>query len=154
MITLRGPLMVSRKLAIRDEPNIWLRCSRNVKIPLVLLTTIPIPPPSPLLSPCVRQKRHRVTVTVVHFGARSRVVMLAKLRVGGCSSSFVFFGSGAINIFQVCTDAFVRVQVFEMLITCFCAILFGWSESLWCCVRWFRCSGVVVLGVCLEVESQ
>ena len=27
VITLRGPFMVSRKLAIRDEPNIGLRCS-------------------------------------------------------------------------------------------------------------------------------
>ena len=31
MITLCGQILVSRKLAIRDDPNIRLRCSRNVK---------------------------------------------------------------------------------------------------------------------------
>ena len=36
VITLRGPFMVSTKLAIRDDPNIRLRCSRNVKHSLVL----------------------------------------------------------------------------------------------------------------------
>ena len=56
--------------------------------------------------------------------------------------------------FHLYNDAFVRVQVFETLIPCVCAILFGWFESLWCFVRWFRCSEVVVFGVCLEVESQ
>ena len=31
-ITLCGKFLVSRKFAIRDEPNVRLRCSRNVKI--------------------------------------------------------------------------------------------------------------------------
>ena len=31
MITLRGQILVSRKLAIRDDPNIRLRCSRMSK---------------------------------------------------------------------------------------------------------------------------
>ena len=33
---------------------------------------------------------------------------------------------------SVSTDAFVRVQVFELLLTCFCTILCGWFNSLWC----------------------
>ena len=30
VITLRGPFLVSGKVAMKDEPNIRLRCSRNV----------------------------------------------------------------------------------------------------------------------------
>ena len=65
MITLRGPFMVSRKLAIRDDANIRLRCSRNVKKSFVLpmkntrLTTTPSPLPC---SPCVHSKRPRVYI--------------------------------------------------------------------------------------------
>ena len=62
-MTLRGPFMASRKLALRDDPNIWLRCSANVKKTLILpmknarLTTTPS-----LSLPCVRPKRPRVHV--------------------------------------------------------------------------------------------
>ena len=31
LITPCGKFLVSRKFAIRDEPNVWLRCSSNVK---------------------------------------------------------------------------------------------------------------------------
>ena len=66
VITLRGPFMVSRKLAIRDEPNIRFRCSRNVTNtcftgeqqeadddPSLLLS--PVCPSN--TSPCLRPKR-------------------------------------------------------------------------------------------------
>ena len=52
VITLRGQILVSRKFAIRDGPNVRLRCSRNVKKALVSpmkntrLTTTPPPSPS------------------------------------------------------------------------------------------------------------
>ena len=36
VIPLRGPFMVSRKLAMKDEPNIGSRCSRHVQCSLVL----------------------------------------------------------------------------------------------------------------------
>ena len=83
VITLRGPFMVNSKLAIRDEPNIRLRCSRNVKHSLVL----PMkkheaddePPPSLLppvcpfnTSPCMPAPRahvfQHVRVVPVHKG--------------------------------------------------------------------------------------
>ena len=35
VIPPRGPCMVSRKMAMKDEPNIELRCSRNVHFLIV-----------------------------------------------------------------------------------------------------------------------
>ena len=67
--TQRGPFMTSRKLATRGEPNIRLRCSRDVKHSLVLpmkntrLTTTPslLPlPPLPSLSRVCPLKTHSV----------------------------------------------------------------------------------------------
>ena len=51
VITLRGQILVSRKLAIRDDPNIRLRCSRKVEKHLFYRWKHP---------PCVRSKRPRV----------------------------------------------------------------------------------------------
>ena len=44
VITLCGQILVSRKLAIRDDPNIRLRCSRNVEKHLFTVENTPVCP--------------------------------------------------------------------------------------------------------------
>ena len=60
MITPCGQILVSRKLAIRDERNIRLRCSTNVKKSLVLPIKNARSCPENDPTPCVRSKRPHV----------------------------------------------------------------------------------------------
>ena len=75
-------ILVSRKFAIRDEPNVRFRCSSNFHFSLVLpmkntrlTTTPPSSPPSPLPpSPCIHSKRPRVCLHACMLKTHVRVV--------------------------------------------------------------------------------